>query len=113
MHGAPPERHWVRQTRSNWVWGIILPLGIIIAATLAGGFALLLLALYPLLGARVNGHARRRGMNRRDARNYAIFIVLGKFPQALGQLKYMLARLLGRRPQIIEYKGPAVSAVHV
>jgi len=42
-----------------------------------------------------------------------MFIVLGKFPQALGQLKFMLSRLLGRRPQIIEYKGPAVSAVHV
>ena len=109
MHGNSSERYCVRSTMSNYVWGLILPLVAITTASLFKGFGLLMLALYPLLGARVNGYARRRGLNRRDARNFAIFIVLGKFPQALGQLKFSFSRLLGRRPKIIEYKSPTAA----
>ena len=60
LHGHSPEHYNIRSTRSNWVWGLMLPLGIVIAATLTRGFGLLLLAMYPLLGARVAGRALRR-----------------------------------------------------
>ena len=26
LHGAPPERHWVWESRRAWLWGIWLPL---------------------------------------------------------------------------------------
>ena len=109
LHGNSPERYNVRAARSNWVWGLIIPLGVIIAACATRGIGLLLLAMYPLQGARIKARARRDGMDPRTARNYAIFIVLGKFPQMLGQAKYTLARLLGRKPKIIEYKTPTAA----
>ena len=116
MHGSSPSRYNVRQTRSNWVWGFWLPLIIAVTAFFTRGSSLLLLAMYPLLAARVRGHGRRRGMSQADARTWAMFIVLGKIPMALGQLKFARSRLFGRTPQIIEYKHPsppAASAVHV
>jgi glycosyltransferase involved in cell wall biosynthesis len=110
IHGGTPSRFNQRQVLSNWIWGLVLPLFIVISAFFTRGISLLLLAMYPLLAARVRGHGRRRGMNNADARSWAIFIVLGKIPQALGQLKFHLRRLLGRRPQIIEYKTPSPAA---
>ena len=26
LHGAPPERHWVKESRSIWIWSAVLPL---------------------------------------------------------------------------------------
>ncbi len=112
MHGNTPEQFCVRWVRSNWVWGLMIPLGVIFAATLTKGIGLLLLAMYPLQGARIKARARRTGMDKRTARNFAIFIVLGKFPQMLGQLQFALSRLLGRKPKIIEYKTPAAATSH-
>ncbi len=54
---------------------------------------------------------RRCGRTARDAQTYAFFVLLGKFPQASGQLKYVSGRLRGKRSRLIEYKrnaGPAM-----
>lgn len=109
MHGEPPERMNARSVRSNWVWGLIVPLLALSFAWPTYGTSLLLFALYPLLMWRIYRGATRHQMPARDARLYAFFIVLGKFPQAMGQLQYHLNRLTGRRARIIEYKGPAAS----
>src|SRR5690606_31867685 len=59
LHGAPPERHWVRETRRAWAWGVAMPAAVA-ASTLAAGPAGLLLALvYPAQVARL--YLRRRG----------------------------------------------------
>jgi hypothetical protein len=34
----------------------------------------------------------------------ALFLVLGKFPEALGQLEYFYIKLSGKKAQLIEYK---------
>jgi GT2 family glycosyltransferase len=110
MHGAAPERHWVREVRSNLAWGLLLPLAAILAAPFTFGFSLLLLLGYVVLMLRIRAHARRRGLSPAEAGMYARFTALGKLPQALGQLKYWTSRLLGRETQIIEYKtAPAAS----
>ena len=111
MHGAPPERHGVKSVRSNLTWGLIVPLGIAalavlgIASWLAWLAALVLVLGYPLIGWRVYRTHRRRGRWPRDARLYATFVVLGKLPQAIGQLRYARNRRAGRRTALIEYKG--------
>ena len=109
MHGDSPARHWVRQTKSNWFWGSIWP-GVAICLAwpsrdqpISGGgdvFGLM---------AKVNRYCRRRGRSRGDAFVYSIFCVLGKFPQAWGQLTYRLGRLMGRGTVLIEYKAPAAA----
>jgi hypothetical protein len=50
---------------------------------------------------------RRRGRSARDARLAAQLYTLGKIPELLGVLRFHLHRLLGRRPNLIEYKRGA------
>lgn len=107
MHGSGPTRHWVREVRSNWVWGLGLPVAILAAAWPTRGASLLLLGLYPLLGWKIARHMRLRKFGSSDARVFALFCVIGKLPNALGQLRYHVMRLLGKRSRVIEYKGAA------
>jgi glycosyltransferase involved in cell wall biosynthesis len=97
LHGAPPERLGVRESRSAWFWGGAIPL---LAAGLAlwwGAWALALFLAYPLQIVRIARRGRReRGENWR----YAAFLVLGKFPELVGQLRFRLQR----RARLIEYK---------
>ena len=96
LHGAPPERHWVRETRRALLWGAALPLVILSALFLSPWLALLLALAYPVqvvrLGLRDGDWAR------------AVFTVLGKFPEAQGALGYYLSRLRGRKQGLVEYK---------
>ena len=105
-HRGEPGRFWLRETRSIWFWGVGVPalaLGFVaptagVSLTLSGGYSVLALRVYRAM--------RRRGMSPADARLYAAFCVLGKFPMALGQISYWKQRLSGKRAGIIEYKNP-------
>lgn len=94
MHGAPPERHWVAETRRAVLWGAVLPLVTLLGLVVTPWAGLLLLA-YPLQILRLS---RRLGWER------AAFLVLGKIPEAQGVLEYHLNRLRRRRAGLIEYK---------
>ena len=101
LHGAPPERHWVREYRSAWLWGLALPAVLIVLAALAGPIALLGFLLYPsqVLRLWIRGSGPWRI---RLAR--AGFLMLGKFAEAWGQLRFVAHRLTGTRVGLIEYK---------
>ncbi|MGE5658578.1 MAG: glycosyltransferase [Actinomycetota bacterium] len=112
LHGQPPERHWVKESRSIWLWGLILPLLAVVAAPFTQGGSLLLLLPYPLLAYRIDRAMQRRGLNSKDAALYAFFCVLGKFPQVQGQIQFYLGKLMGRRSQLVEYKTAAKIGVN-
>lgn len=101
LHGAAPERHWLRESRRAWLWGLGVPLAAVLAAALSGGWGALLLLLYPLQVLRL---ARRGGNAPRENLQRAFFLVLGKFPEMLGQVKFLLNRLGAGRAALIEYK---------
>jgi GT2 family glycosyltransferase len=101
LHGAPPERHWVRESRSGWAWGLGLPLLVLLGWALVGPWALLGLLVYPLQVLRL-ALQERADFARSLVR--AGFLVLSKFPQVLGQLKYVANRWRGRQAKLIEYK---------
>lgn len=101
LHGAPPERHWVRESRSAWVWGLGIPLVVTLLALVAGTIAWWGLAVYPLQVARLAGRLPGRARIR-WAR--AFFLVAGKFPEMLGQMKSWMLRARRRHAVLIEYK---------
>ena len=78
-----------------------MPLAIIAAAFVFGPWALTALAIYPAqvvrLLLRSHGTIRTRFLR-------ASFLVLGKFPEALGALKFQATRLSGGAARLIEYK---------
>ncbi len=95
LHGAPPERHWVIETRRGLLWGVVLPVLILILALLVSPWALLLAALYP---AQVLRLARRNSLP------WAFFTTLGKFPEALGAMQFYKNRITRHKSSLIEYK---------
>jgi len=101
LHGAPPERHGVRATRRAWIWGFWLPLATLILAPLLWPWGLLVLVPYPLQIIRLALMGRRAP---RENWWRAGMLVLSKFPEVLGQMKFNWDRLRGTRSHLIEYK---------
>ena len=101
LHGAPPERHCVRQSRSAWIWGLAIPLGAVGITLWVGAWILVLLLIYPLQIARL---AIQGSRSVRENWWHACFLVLGKFPEVCGQVKFLLHRYLGGQSRLIEYK---------
>lgn len=104
MHGRPPERHWVRESRRALVLGGILPAVALGGALPTLGASTLLLLGYPISAARAYASTRQRGRAADEAALYAIFCTLGKLPEFQGMVRYHRNRLLRRRAQLIEYK---------
>jgi hypothetical protein len=104
LHGARPWRHYVRESRRIWIWGLALPLLVLAAAWTTKGLSLLLLAAYVLPYWRTFRGGQRRGWRQVDAHTYALFCTIGKLPEAIGQIRYWWNRFQGRASRIIEYK---------
>jgi cellulose synthase/poly-beta-1,6-N-acetylglucosamine synthase-like glycosyltransferase len=85
-------------------WAFALPMTVIVLAWPTQGSSLLLLGSYGILFERARRHRHQRNDRPADARLYAAFCVLGKFPQAIGVLRYWWGRLTARRSGLIEYK---------
>ena len=104
-HGRGPDRHWVRPMRSNWAWGAVVPAASLALAWPTAGLSLLGLLGYPLIGCRAARGRARRGTPVGASALYGAFCALSKFPQAIGQGRYQVGRIAGRRSALIEYKG--------
>jgi glycosyltransferase involved in cell wall biosynthesis len=101
LHGAPPEQFWVWESRRTWVWGVLFPLASVAAMLWFGWPGIVVLLIYPLQllrrMARLPGSLRSRW-------KVAFFELLARFPESLGQMKFLRDRLIGSRGGIIEYK---------
>ena len=101
LHGGPPERHWVRESRSALEWGLGLPLLLLSLVALSGPVALIGFLIYPMQGLRL--YLKGRG-NGRERAISATFLLLGKFAEAVGVVRFHIQRLLRTTPRLIEYK---------
>jgi len=98
LHGAPPERHGVAQTRRALLWGAAMPATALLG-TVATPWSLAMLLAYP---AQIVRLALREGARPGDWEE-AAFLTLGKFAEAAGTAAYAARRYRGGvRP--IEYK---------
>jgi GT2 family glycosyltransferase len=87
----------VRESRSAWLWGFALPLAALAALPWLGLWAMVILAIYPLQVARL---ALRGTRSPRENWWRALFLILGKFAEVAGQIKFRLER----DARLIEYK---------
>jgi glycosyltransferase involved in cell wall biosynthesis len=101
IHGASPQRHWVSEYRRTWIWGLFLP-GAILCLSIAVSWKMLaLFGLYPLQMIRLAVNGRHSaGENWRRA----VFLMLGKFPEMLGQVQFLRDRFMRMQSRLIEYK---------
>ena len=101
LHRRSPLRIWARETRSNWFWGLLLPLAALVPAYWTWGLSALLLLGYPVLAWKIYRGRTRCGDTGTDAARYGRFCVLGKFAQMVGQLHYHRAAARGLPVKIL------------
>ncbi len=101
LHGHPPERHRVTESRRVWLWGLVIPFVVMGSVLAFGAWGLITLLAYPLqfirLTLRGTQSVRINGWR-------ALFLLLGKFPEAIGQLNFLYNRLTRKTARLIEYK---------
>lgn len=101
IHGGSPERHWVWESRRAWLWGFFLPLGCLGLNLLVGPWGWAAFLIYPVQFVRQT--LRNSGSMQRRM-TLALFQVLARFPEVVGQLKYRWNRLLHLQGRLIEYR---------
>ena len=102
VHGAPPERHWVRESRRSWIWGFFVPaFGVLSALTGNLEFAITVLIVFVVqwfrLFIRCPGDRRLRLVS-------ATFLIIGKFAEFTGQVRFLWHRFAMKKARLIEYK---------
>jgi GT2 family glycosyltransferase len=101
LHGGAPHHHWEKETRSALFWAIALPISTAALVALLGAVGFLFLSVYLLQVIR---------MSNRSTHSWEIrilrstFILLGKFPEALGVLQFAWTRYTRSSATLIEYK---------
>ena len=100
MHGDYPERHGVLGRNRAVFWGIGLPISLIIL-TLFQPIAFLGLIAYPIQITRVAVRINAPGNLRWK---FSILLILSKFFEAYGVIKFYGNKLRGRPQTLIEYK---------
>lgn len=101
LHGAPPEYHRVWESRRAWLWGVWFPLGCVLTTLIFPPWGSVAWVIYPLQALRQT--FRNSGSPKVRAR-LALFQLLSRFPEAVGQIKFLCDHLLGRRSRRIDYK---------
>lgn len=111
-HGRQSDPDWIRENIRIIFYGVSIPLVILFC-----GFLSLAIGPYPLFAAvlltislftvkflSIRRRKMKNGFSANYAQNYAFYILLAKFPQAQGMLKY-IGRQFGRKQNaLIEYK---------
>lgn len=103
MNGRGPSRDCARERRSVLFWGLGLPVAALAFAPFTSGLSFLALGGYGVLAMRIYRYRRSNGDSPADARLYARFVVLGKFAEAIGYIKFKISSVSGDY-RIIEYK---------
>lgn len=101
LHGAPPERHWVAETRRAVAWGVALPLLAVALGLAVHPAGWLLLLAYPAQVARLAWRDRRTS---RQPLGLSALLVVARLAEAQGAIKFWLNRARHRRAALIEYK---------
>lgn len=108
LHGASPERKFVRELRRALLWGAILPVAAIALAWPTYGASLTLFLRYPLTFVRTLRSTRRRGLSWSESLAWSLSCMGAAFPEAIGAVKFFLDRWRCRSGEIIEYKRAQV-----
>ncbi len=102
LHGSPPERHWVKESRRSLIWGLVIPVFALLVGIFCWLCTMIIALVYPLQLVRL------AFKNIKESKPYpwkiASFNLLGKFAEVYGQLHFHYLRFTSRTAQLIEYK---------
>lgn len=101
LHGKAPEFHWVAESKRVWLWGFLIPTIILFVFFIKPLWGVLFSFLYPVQVLRLTLKSK---LPLRMAFIQACFLMIGKFPELVGQIKYLCRRLNGKKNQDVACK---------
>ena len=102
LTGRDTDASIVRQTMRTWLWAVLLPLVSLAGVIRFGRLGLLLLLLYPLQMLRI-AMSMDRGWRFNLER--AFFLMLGKFPELMGQIQFWMGHKKRQGATSFDYKS--------
>ena len=106
LHGSPPENYMKKEHLSGYLWGFVISTISLILCFFTNGLSLLLFLGYGLLMYKIYRYRRLNfADSQENAKLYAFWCVLSKFPQFIGQCQYWWKRSTKQQATIIEYKN--------
>lgn len=103
IHHSDVEKFRKRELVSILLWGLMLPVFILVLSISLSGYWLIFSVVYPLQILRLY-LAYRDGLSDKNALLYACSNVLGKFAQLAGVISFVLKKVFGKDSVLIEYK---------
>ncbi|PCJ30691.1 MAG: glycosyl transferase [Gammaproteobacteria bacterium] len=103
INGESAHKDCIKERNSTLFWGLIIPLLIAVFFSLTQGYSLLLMGAYFYLCYRVVRFRLKQGDSLDDAWFYTKFLLLSKFANMVGLIKFYFNKL-SERYEIIEYK---------
>ncbi|PHS26823.1 MAG: hypothetical protein COA83_02050 [Methylophaga sp.] len=100
IHGKSEEQYWVKENQRIIIWGLVIPLFIVGLTMLNPAFSVLLF----VYAAQIIRVARKRHNLGNMKFIWAISLVLGKIPEAIGFLQFYRHKTTNKSSQIIECK---------
>lgn len=101
LYGSAPEYHWVKESMRAWGWGVLMPSLGLLGLVFYPPLTWLVVFIFILQFIKLIYSNRRLG---NFAPRFAGLMLLGKFAEACGQVKYYWHRLTRAQSEIIEYK---------
>jgi GT2 family glycosyltransferase len=103
LHRSDGEGYCLRLSIKSWIWALVIPVMVLVLTLTGGPLFLLLLGFYPLQFIKITRDVNQRLKSGKLSAIYAIFTVLAKWPQLIGQMLFVKRKLMGKKPSIIEY----------
>jgi glycosyltransferase involved in cell wall biosynthesis len=103
LHGKSEEKYWLKETRSIFVWGGLLPIFLILL-TIVNKWFLMGWVIYFIQIVKIAIFNLHDEYPKKFRFLIAYSFVACKFPQFIGIFSFHLARFLKYRAKIIEYK---------
>ncbi|NOY69183.1 MAG: glycosyltransferase family 2 protein [Deltaproteobacteria bacterium] len=104
LHGLGREKFRMRENMRIWLWVILIPLCVILAANIFSPAFFACFLIYPLQIIRVMIMQYQKNNDWKLSFYYSLFNLIGKLPELKGQIQFILCRALNKQPEIIEYK---------
>ena len=102
LHGTAPEKHWVKESRRALVWGLAIPIVMLLIGMFCWQLSMIIAMVYPLQIIRLA--LKNKNESKQHTWKTAFYNVLGKFAEMYGQLRFYYQRLLSKPSALIEYK---------
>ena len=103
LHGTEKEKFCFRDSLRIWGWAFLFPLGVAILTLVFSKWFVLFAGIYLVHLIKITVWVNKKLLNLNISLMYGIFNILGKVPQLVGQILFIMRSIRKKDQVIIEY----------